>query len=126
MEGESCELLWVKLQIQGISDLYIGSFYKPPKQTEEICLAALSQSIYRVQHNKDCHIWLGRDFNLGGIDWENRSVPTGSTNSKQSHQLSEIANDYGLEQIVISSTHFTASSDGILDLFFTNNSTLVN
>jgi hypothetical protein len=81
----------VKPQIQGISDLYIGSFYKPPKQTEETCLAALSQSIYKVQHNTNCHIWLGGDFNLGGIDWENGSVPTGSTNSTQSHQLTEIA-----------------------------------
>lgn len=61
-----------------------------------------------------------------GIYYENGSVPAGSTNSQQSHQLTEIVNDYGLEQIVKSPTYFTASPHAIIDLFFINNSPLVN
>ena len=30
---DSSEQLWVKLQVKGAPDLYIGSFYKPPKIT---------------------------------------------------------------------------------------------
>jgi hypothetical protein len=32
---ETSEQLWIKLQIKGSPDLYIGSFYKPPKITDE-------------------------------------------------------------------------------------------
>ena len=30
----SSEQLWVKLQVKGAPDLYIGNFYKPPKITD--------------------------------------------------------------------------------------------
>ena len=31
---DSSEQLWVKLQVKGAPDLYIGNFYKPPKITD--------------------------------------------------------------------------------------------
>ena len=64
----ACELLWVKLQIQGLPDLHIGSFYRPPKTTDEAYLAALNHSISKVLYNRNCNVWLGGDFNLGGIN----------------------------------------------------------
>ena len=32
-ENTDCELLWVKVKVKGSSDLYIGSFYRPPDKT---------------------------------------------------------------------------------------------
>ena len=59
------ELLWVKIQNKGISDIYIGSFYKPLNMTDESIIQELENSIYSVKQSPNCHIWLGSDFNLG-------------------------------------------------------------
>lgn len=125
VEG-ACELLWVKLQIQGLPDLHIGSFYRPPKTTDEAYLTALNHSISKVLYNRNCNVWLGEGFNLGGINWQNSSVSTGARISRNCQQLLDLANDHGLEQMVKSPTHYTDTTEAILDLFLTNNATLVN
>jgi hypothetical protein len=43
---ETSEQLWIKLQIKGSPDLYIGSFYKPPKITDEEYLIHLEKKPY--------------------------------------------------------------------------------
>ena len=60
----ACELLWVKLQIQGLPDLHIGSFYRPPKTTDEAYLTALNHSISKVLYNRNCNVWLGGSSTL--------------------------------------------------------------
>ena len=52
----ACELLWVKLQIQGLPDLHIGSFYRPPKTTDEAYLTTLNHSISKVVYNRNCNV----------------------------------------------------------------------
>ena len=42
---DTSEQLWVKLQVKGSPDLYVGSFYKPPKQTDDEYLTHLEKSI---------------------------------------------------------------------------------
>ncbi|CAG2220727.1 unnamed protein product [Mytilus edulis] len=120
------EQLWVKVQITGSPDLYIGSFYKPPNKTEEEYLSHLGKSISRIKRSENCHLWLGGDFNLGGIDWNNYSIKQKAYNSKQCQQLIDICQDNYLEQVVTKPTHYTETSQSTLDLFFTNNSSLVN
>ena len=102
----ACELLWVKLQIQGLPDLYIGSFYRPPKTTDEAYLTALNHSISKVLYSRNCNVWLGGDFNLGGVNWQNSSVSTGARNSRNCQQLIDLTNDHGLKQMVKSPTHY--------------------
>jgi hypothetical protein len=46
---ETSEQLWIELQIKGSPDLYIGSFYKPPKLTDEEYLTHLEKNIYRIR-----------------------------------------------------------------------------
>ncbi|CAG2252996.1 SMARCAD1 [Mytilus edulis] len=120
------EQLWVKVQITGSPDLYIGSFYKPPNKTEEEYLSHLGKSISRIKRSENCHLWLGGDFNLGGIDWNNYSIKQKAYNSKQCQQLIDLCQDNYLEQVVTKPTHYTETSQSTLDLFFTNNSSLVN
>jgi hypothetical protein len=50
---DSSEQLWVKLQVKGATDLYIGSFYKPPKITDEECLMHLEKNIQRIRQNNN-------------------------------------------------------------------------
>jgi hypothetical protein len=63
---DSSEQLWVKLQVKGAPDLYIGSFYRPPKITDDECLMHLEKNIQRIRQNNNSQVWLGGDFNLGG------------------------------------------------------------
>ena len=72
------------------------------------------------------HTWLGGDFNLPDINWEEEAVSPYATNSSASIQLLNIANDSYLEQIVTVHTKIIETSSVVLDLFFTSNSTLVN
>ncbi|CAC5424368.1 unnamed protein product [Mytilus coruscus] len=120
------EQLCVKVQIIGSLDLYIGSFYKPPNKTEKDYLTHLAKSISRIRQSENCHLWLGGDFNLGGIDWNNYSIKQKAYNTKQCQQLIDICPDNYLEQVVTTPTHYTETSQSMLDLFFTNNSSLVN
>jgi hypothetical protein len=60
------------------------------------------------------------------LTWQNSSVSTGARNSRNCQQLLDVANDHGLEQMVKSPTHYTDTTEAILDLFLTNNATIVN
>ena len=126
MSDDTSEQLWVKLQVKGSPDLYIGSFYKPPKHTDEEHLIHLEKSINRIRQSENSHLWLGGDFNLGGINWDTYSTSPKSQNTKQCKQLLDICQDNYLEQVVTKPTHITATTQSTLDLFFTSNSSLVN
>ena len=72
------------------------------------------------------HIWLGGDFNLPGIDWESECVEPCATHSQESELLLSIAKDCFLDQMVTEPTRTTEKTQNVLDLFFTNNQSLVN
>ena len=74
----------------------------------------------------DWHIWLGGDFNLCGINWENGSIRPKARNTKQCKQLLDISHDHALEQMVSKHTYITESSQSTMDLFFANNSTPID
>jgi hypothetical protein len=93
------------LQIKGSPDLYIGSFYKPPKITDEEYLTHLEKNIYRIRQSQNANIWLGGDFNLGGIDWDTYSIKNKAQNTKQCKQLLDIYQNNYLEQVVTKPTH---------------------
>ncbi|KAK3108516.1 hypothetical protein FSP39_009662 [Pinctada imbricata] len=120
------EQLWVKVQIIGSPDLYIGSFYKPPRQTDEEYLKYLDTNIQRIRNSENAHVWLGGDFNLGGIEWDNYTIKTKAQNTRQCKQLIDICHNNYLEQVVNRPTHITDTSKSTLDLFFTSNSSLIN
>ena len=85
---DASEQLWVKLQVKGSPDLYVGSFYKPPRQTDDECLEHLVKSIHRITQSANCHLWLGGgDFNLAGIDWSSYSIKSMSQNTNSVDNL---------------------------------------
>ena len=50
-----CEAVWVKVKVQGSSDLYIGSFYRPPDKTNPEYLQELQFIMRRIQTDKGAH-----------------------------------------------------------------------
>ena len=86
----------------------------------------LEKNIQRIRQNNNSQVWLGGDFNLGGIEWHNYSFKSKAQNTKQCKQLLDICQDNCLEQVVNEETHFTEKSKSIIDLFFTSNSSLIN
>jgi hypothetical protein len=40
-----------------------------PKITDDECLMHLEKNIQRIRQNNNSQVWLGGDFNLGGIEW---------------------------------------------------------
>ena len=118
------ELLWVRVKVKGERSLYIGSFYRPPRMTDPEYFQALEETLARIP--PDAHVWLGGDFNLAGVDWGLQSTTTDACLPACCKRLISISQDFFLDQVVRSPTRTTEDTANILDLFFTNNSTLVN
>jgi len=73
------------------------------------------------------HIYgLEEILNLSDINWEKETVNEYATNGTQCNQLLTITKDTFLDQVVQEPTRVTETTANVLDLFFTNNSTLTN
>ena len=71
---QDCELVWAKMKVQGSKDLYVGSFYKPPKIHGKEYLDTLNSYLARIPTHNGAHLWIGGDFNLADIDWESECI----------------------------------------------------
>ncbi len=118
-----CEIVWVTISIHGSKDVTIGAFYRSQKfGSAPAYMDALRESLSKINStSNNQQIWLAGDFNMPDIDWETMSLKPGGVYANVSRHMIEIANDYGLEQIVRKPTR----GENILDLFFTSNPTLV-
>ena len=63
---------------------------------------------------------------MADIRWDNECTLPQANNRAQCQQLINLCQDYYLDQIVDSPTRVTEYTNNILDLFFTNNKTLIN
>ena len=71
-------------------------------------------------------MWIGGDFNLADIDWNDECVQPYPSHGAQCQQLLTIRKDAFLSQIVTEPTRITETSVSYLELFCTSNDTLVN
>jgi len=118
----NCEIVWVKVELQGSKPLLISGYYKP-KESDEFSQNEFSRSLHLVNQTKN-HIWVLGDFNMPGFTWPNNTpclkadcrFPTLYSN------FTDILDDHSLTQMVTEPTRY----DNILDLFLTNNPTLVS
>ena len=60
----------------------------------------LRESINKIKRTNNEQIWLAGDFNLPDIDWDLINAKPGGVAPGLSKQLIEIANYFGLEQVV--------------------------
>ena len=92
----NCEMVWAQVQLVGSKALYIGAFYRPQTQKDLKYMNELRQSLTIIKNSHKGNIWLGGDFNLGGINWQNQSINQGTCISPKnlSEQLIDIALTY--------------------------------
>ncbi|XP_072021618.1 uncharacterized protein [Amphiura filiformis] len=118
----NCEVVWATIQIQGAKQITIGSFYRSQQfgaTTEYI--DQLRESLNNINQTNGAQIWLAGDFNIPDIDWENYSVKPNARYANLSRKFLDLFSDFGLEQLVRKPTRI----NNILDIFLTNNQTLV-
>jgi hypothetical protein len=51
-----------KIKVRGSKDLYVGSFYRPPNNTDAEYLGTLESYLARIPTHNGAHIWLGGDY----------------------------------------------------------------
>ena len=65
----NCETAWAKLKLQSNKDLYVGSFYMPHRNPND--LDELNQSLSKINQSGQKQVILGGDFNCPDIDRDN-------------------------------------------------------
>ena len=114
-----------KFKVYGSKDLYIGSFCSPPGNHDPHYIGHPQKYIEIIPTSQGA-LWLGGDFNLADIDWQNEYITTIPTHGALCRQLLTASEDAFLTQMVTELARIIESSSSTLDLFFTNNDTLVN
>ena len=116
----SCEAIWVKIQLKGNHPLYVSSAYRTPSENTTDQIDQFAKSLEHIEslskNNPGSKIFVGGDFNAGGIDWTNLSAPIGSNHKNICLRLLEILGQFFLTQMNQEPTRESA----ILDLFLTN------
>ncbi|KAJ8026320.1 RNA-directed DNA polymerase from mobile element jockey [Holothuria leucospilota] len=121
-----CEVLWAQLQMKSSRSLFIGCFYRPPKDND-YSLDQFNNSLNMVvSKTNTSNIFVSGDFNLGDIDWNSNAVKVNAYKSGLCQKLINISNDYSLSQMVSDPTHRTEDTENILDLVFTTNPTIID
>jgi hypothetical protein len=115
------EMVWVKLSIKGTKTLYISGFYRP-HENDERALSELKVSLERISAYPKAHIWLVGDLNFPGIDWEGKVLKPNCNYPTLHQDFLDTLVDNGMDQLVNEPTR----GENILDLFATNNPTLIN
>jgi len=112
-------IIWSKISITGIKDIYVSLFYNPHEH-DEYSLKELLSSVEKIPQNS--HIWILGDFNLPDMNWSNES-PSDTCRFKELYDtFTENMINHNLEQMVKIPTR----NNNILDLFPTNIPTQVH
>jgi len=114
-----CNLVWSKISITGLKDIYVSSFYKP-HEDDDHSLKELWTSISKVPKNS--HIWIFGDFNLPNMDWQTQTPLSECRFKDLYNSFSENLTNFNLEQMVKTPTR----DRNILDLYLTNNPSVVH
>ena len=114
----SAEVIWAKIDIPGLKNVYICSFYKPSENDED-SLVSLRSSLSKIPHSSA--IWALGDFNLPNIDWDKAQTKENCSHKSIYDKFFEMMHDFALEQMVKEPTR----DNNILDLFLTNTPNLV-
>ena len=122
--NDDCEMIWVQIQVIGASHLYVGAFYHPPDIENPDYLSHLDACLSRIPEG--AHVWIGADFNLADINWTDNSVCPSAAKPALFSKLIDITNNRFLQQLVTEPTRIIETTESILDLFFTNNSSLIS
>ncbi|MEW8546063.1 MAG: hypothetical protein AB2693_21280, partial [Candidatus Thiodiazotropha sp.] len=117
-----CEIVWAKVQVVGAKPLLIAAHYRPT-ELDQVSAEELKKSLALIDPSKS-HVWVLGDFNYPKMNWE-ESQPILKQNCPSPEMYQDFIstiNDSCLTQVVCEPTR----ESNILDLFLTNNPTLVD
>ena len=120
------ELVWVKIILSNMKQLYLGSFYRPPDHRAYPMLE-LQTSLKKLidQCSSSPNIILLGDFNFPSIVWsdgQGQVCPSPNYGAEVNNLFLDIVSDTGLEQYVDSPTR----QGKTLDLVLSTNSNIHN
>jgi hypothetical protein len=64
-----CDIVWAKMQLVGMNDLYLASYYNP-KTSNEPSIMELKKSLERATASTNAVFINGGDYNLPDWDWK--------------------------------------------------------
>ena len=118
-----CEVIWVKIEAAQSKPVYLAAYYRPNENDfhsfEEFC-----KSVDMVS-KKNGHIWILGDLSYPKFHWNDNYVPQvkqGCSFPQQYDDFINLLDDNNLIQMVSEPTR----QDNTLDLFLTNNDSLVS
>ena len=121
--GTDCEVIWIKIEAARSKPVYLAAYHRPHENNfhsfEEFC-----KSVDMVS-KKNGHIWILGDLNYPKFHWNDNHVPQvkqGCSFPQQYDDFINLLDDNNLIQMVSEPTR----QDNTLDLFLTNNDSLVN
>ena len=111
-----CEISWIKIQLQNKNYMIVGVFYRPSDSSLD-ALNQLHLSISKIRSSYPrAKIFLGGDFNLPGINWENYCHTPLAPKKAACELLLKTVDDFNLEQLNLQPTR----KENILELLFTS------
>ena len=96
LDSES-EIIWAKIDLPGLQNVFICSFYKPKKNDHE-SIDALRNSLSNIP--KTSCIWALGEFNLPHIDWETEQIKSSCPCKHVYESFLDTLHDFSLEQVV--------------------------
>ena len=113
------EINWAKITLQGCKDLYVGVYYMPQRNLQD--LQYLEKSLDALNDKRNRHIILCGDFNCPSINWKESKVDLEAADRIVQEKLVDVAIDHSLTQVQEEPTRY----NNLLDLTFTNNPSLI-
>lgn len=107
LELPNIECIWVEVTVHHRKFL-LGTFYKPPNSPSQI-LSVIEDSISLAFDSNINEVFITGDLNLDTLK------------NASNQKISDICQQFSLDQIIVEPTHFTENSSSIIDLVFTSN-----
>lgn len=124
--ADDCEALFIELNItvnKGRKEsVIVGAVYRPPSSRDDYMESLCTNIRNMAQQHRKSVLWIGGDFNLPDIDWNNYVVAGHRNPLSVNNDIFTSTLEMGIEQIVT----FPTRLEHTLDLFFTNRPAYIN
>ena len=117
---EDCELIWVRLKLQGRKSLYVCAYYRPDV-ADESSLKLFNASLTRASSIQNAHLIVAGDLNFPSWNWKQMKMKPSPTCPRLHNIFIDMLSDLGMEQLVEEPTR----RDNTLDLVITNTPHLI-
>lgn len=122
-KSENVEMIAGQINITENKSLIIVSAYRPPSKTDRDYMAQMIKEITELKLKyKNDTFWLSGDFNLPDIKWPEQIITSTMYPKEINEMFIDMLNTLGIDQLV----DFSTRKDNLLDLFCTNQPTLIS